>query len=582
MSDFDTLVDLLRWRALRQPLDRACTWLEDGETREVHLTYGQLDRKARAVAAHLRERTRPGDRILLAYPAGLDYVAAFFGCLYAGAVAVPVYPPRPNRSLGRLQAVIHDARPAAALTSGAVLAQVDACRADAPLLQQLPWLDTATLDENAAGAWSPPALGRDSLAFLQYTSGSTAVPKGVMVTHGNLQVNERMIQESFEHDAGTVAVGWLPLYHDMGLIGNLLQPLYLGTRVVLLSPFAFLQRPRRWLEAISRHRATTSGAPNFAYDLCARRTPPEVRDTLDLSCWRVAYVGAEPVRAATLELFAETFAPCGFRRSAFLGCYGLAEATLFVTGARPAQALAVEAEALEQDRVVLAANQDPHARTLVSCGRPGAGTQVVIVDPQTNLSLPPGRVGEVWVRGPQVAHGYWGNPAATRDVFHGRLAGQDEGPFLRTGDLGFLRDGELFVTGRLKDLIIVDGRNHYPQDFEWTVERSHPALRPHGGAAFAVERDNAERLVVVHELERHGLGVPREEILAAARKAVAAEHDVALFDLQLLRPGSLPKTSSGKVQRSLCRDLYLRGGLELAHPAPAVRCPAAAATSLAV
>jgi acyl-CoA synthetase (AMP-forming)/AMP-acid ligase II len=521
MRDFDTLVDLLRWRAQRRPQDRACTWLEDGETREVYLTYGQLDHKARAIATHLQERTRPGDRILLAYPAGLDYVAAFFGCLYAGAIAVPVYPPRPNRSLGRLQAVIQDARPAAALAGGAVLSQVDACRADAPFLGSLPWLDTAALDEGAAGAWTPPAIGRDSLAFLQYTSGSTAAPKGVMVSHGNLLVNERMIQESFGHDPTMIAVSWLPLYHDMGLIGNLLQPIYLGTPVVLMSPFAFLQKPRRWLEAISRHRATTSGAPNFAYDLCVRRTPPEVRETLDLSCWRVAYVGAEPIRGATLEQFAETFAPCGFRRSAFLGCYGLAEATLFVTGAWPPRNLTVEPEALEKDRVVRAAPRAAHARTLVSSGRPPADSEVVIVDPQTNESLPPGRVGEVWVRGPQVAQGYWANPAGTGAVFGGRLAGEG-GPFLRTGDLGFLHDGELFITGRLKDLIIVDGRNHYPQDVEWTVERSHPALRPGCGAAFAVERDNAERLVVVHELERHGFGVPREDILAAVRKAVAA------------------------------------------------------------
>jgi acyl-CoA synthetase (AMP-forming)/AMP-acid ligase II len=580
VADFNTLVDLLRWRAHEHPVRLAMTWLEDGEQQEQHASYAQLDTRARAIAVALKEHVRPGDRVLLVYPAGLDTIAAFFGCLYAGAVAIPVYPPRPNRSLKRLGAIVEDAGAAAALTTAGVLAQMEARRADTPGLQTLPWLVTDTLGDDAVGDWRRPDLGPDSLAFLQYTSGSTGAPKGVMVPHGSLLANERMICESFGHEPQLLGLGWLPLYHDMGLIGNVLQPLFLGGRLVQMSPVAFLQKPRRWLEAISRYRATTSGAPNFAYDLCARRIPSEVRDTLDLSCWRVAYVGAEPIRAATLEHFAETFAPCGFRPSAFLGCYGLAEATLFVTGSKSPRRLKVDSAALEEARAVPAPAESEESQVLVSSGRPASDTHIVIVDPETGAPLPPGGIGEIWVRGPQVAQGYWGNPCATEETFHARLSSPDGGDgsgetFLRTGDLGVFHEGELFVTGRLKDLIIVDGRNYYPQDIEWTVERSHPALRPGGAAAFALERGEGEGVVVVQEVERSALRGDAEEIRRAIRAAVALEHDLPLLDMQMLRPGAVPRTSSGKLQRSLCRTLYLSGQLDLAFPPRPVLCAAA-------
>jgi acyl-CoA synthetase (AMP-forming)/AMP-acid ligase II len=566
VQPFDTLVDLLRWRAQERGPVPAYRWLEGGQERESHLTYAQLDLQACVIAAHLQECTRPGDRVLLVYPAGLEYIAGFFGCLYAGAVAVPVYPPRRNRSLERLKGVVQDAAATAALTTADVLDQVEARRAEAPFLGALRWLASDTLPAGSAGSWRRPALSGASLAFLQYTSGSTGVPRGVMLGHDNLLANERMIQERFRLDETLVAVGWLPLYHDMGLIGNVLQTLYVGGQLVQMAPSTFLQHPSRWLEAISRYRATISGAPNFAYDLCSERTPPQVRDALDLSSWRVAFVGAEPIRAATLERFALRFAACGFRRSAFLCCYGLAEATLFLTGSHAARILPVEPAALAQARVVPVRDGTGDSHTLVASGRPALDTEIVIVEPGTNELLPPGRVGEIWARGPQVGRGYWGNPGATQAVFGARLGGA--GPFLRTGDLGFLHDGELFVTGRQKDLVIVDGRNHYPQDIEWTVERSHPALRSQGAVAFSVEQGGAEHLVVVQELERNRLAFPRAEILAAIRRAVADEHDLALFDVQLLRPGAVPKTSSGKNQRSLCRQLYLRGGLGLAPQVP--------------
>jgi amino acid adenylation domain-containing protein len=546
-----TLGGLLRARAAERPHQVAFTFLADGEVEAERLTYAGLEARARAVAAALRESVPPGERALLLFPPGLDFIAAFFGCLYAGVVAVPAYPPRPNdRSQSRLRAIAWDAEPRAILTASTILAGAEGSRGFlslAPELAGLRWIPTDTLSD-AGLPTDLPEPDPEAVAFLQYTSGSTAAPKGVMVTHANLLHNERMIGAAFEQDEDSVVVGWLPLYHDMGLIGNVLQPLHAGARCVLMSPVAFLQKPLRWLAAISRYRGTTSGGPNFAYDLCVRRIGPEDRAGLDLSSWRVAFNGAEPVRAGTLERFAEAFAPCGFRPKAFYPCYGLAEATLFVTGGVPGRRPRLQ--------------EDPSGRHLVSCGRTRLGQRVVIVNPETGMEQPPGVEGEVWVSGPSVARGYWRRDEETARDFNAFLLGPGggEGPFLRTGDLGFLHGGELFVTGRLKDLIILRGRNHYPQDVELAAERSHPDLRPGNGAAFSVEIEGEERLVVVHEVERRrreGL----EEVAEAVRRAVAEEHEVQVHEVVLIRAGSLPKTSSGKVQRRLCRELYLRGEL---------------------
>ncbi|HEY0782568.1 MAG TPA: AMP-binding protein, partial [Thermoanaerobaculia bacterium] len=495
-----------------------------------------------------------------------------FGCLYAGVVAVPAYPPRANdRRQERLAAIARDAEPRAILTTGAIVASLAGREGLAARLPELAAARFVATDE------LPASLGADrdapepeprSIAFLQYTSGSTATPKGVQVTHANLLANERMIGAAFGMSAESVVVGWLPLYHDMGLIGNVLQPLFCGGRCVLMSPVAFLQRPRRWLEAIARHRATTSGGPNFAYELCVRKVPPEDRRGLDLSSWTVAFNGAEPVRAATLARFAEAFAPCGFRREALYPCYGLAEATLFVTGGvrgREPRVLAVAGEALERNAVEAVALEAAGARELVSSGAPRLGQRVAIVDPDSREMVGDGRVGEVWVAGSSVAAGYWRQPEATERDFAARLL-DGSGPFLRTGDLGFGWDGELFVTGRLKDLIIVRGRNCYPQDLERTAEEAHPRLRPGCGAAFAVESadgDPSERLVVVQEVERQVKAGSAEaaEIARAVRQAVAQEHEVPVHEVVLTRIGAVPKTSSGKVQRRATRQLYLDGEL---------------------
>ncbi len=565
MEKVPNLSELLALRATLSPERPAYLFLADGEREAARLSWGELDRGARAVAAALLCRCAPGDRALLLYPPGLDFVVAFFGCLYAGVVAVPCYPPRPRRDGARLAAIARDASPRLALAPAALAAAADSLAGEAPELRSLAWLATDALllaPTDGAMPELPAAGAPDTPAFLQYTSGSTALPKGVMVSHANLLHNERMIQEAFGQDEESVVVGWLPLYHDMGLIGNVLQPLQSGGRCVLMSPAAFLQRPRRWLEAIDRYRGTTSGGPNFAYDLCVDKIGPRERAGLDLSSWRVAFNGAEPVRAETLDRFAEAFAPAGFSARAFFPCYGLAEGTLLVTGGRPgegARSLRVDAEALSRQEATAA--EGAATRRLVSSGRPGPGQRVLVVDPEARTELPPGRVGEIWVSGASVAAGYWGRPEATESELRAVLAGGG-GPFLRTGDLGFLSGGELYVTGRRKDLVILRGRNHYPQDLELAAEGAQTALRPGGGAAFSVEIDGEERLVLVFEANRRVAAASAvDEVAAAVRRVLAEEHEVQLHELVLIRQGSLPKTSSGKVQRQACRALYLDGEL---------------------
>ena len=376
----------------------------------------------------------------------------------------------------------------AALTTGSILSKITAQLSQDPLLGSLRWLASDAVAEGGAGdwegAWTEPQVTPESLAFLQYTSGSTSSPKGVMVSHGNILHNEGLIQRAFRQTARSTIVGWLPVYHDMGLIGNVIQPLYVGAACVLMSPVAFLQSPLRWLQAITRYRATTSGGPNFAFDLCARKVRQAQRDTLDLSSWQVAYNGAEPIRLETLERFSAAFEPCGFRREAFLPCYGLAEATLLVSGSLRTASPRVEhvqAVGLESHRVVEAAAGDGKAVPLVGCGEVTDGQELVIVHPDSSRRCAPDQVGEIWVAGPSIARGYWNRPEETERNFHARLAETGGGTFLRTGDLGFLKDGELFITGRLKDLVIIRGLNHYPQDIEQTVEKAHATLRP--GAA---------------------------------------------------------------------------------------------------
>ncbi|WP_386071007.1 amino acid adenylation domain-containing protein [Tahibacter sp. UC22_41] len=556
--DAATFTALLAARAQLTPDAIAYVFLRDGEQEGERLSYAALDRAARRVADVIRRQARFGDRALLLFPFGADYLAAFFGCLYAGVIAMPAYPPspaRPERAFARLDAMMRDAGAALVLGTADV---VDAVRAAGAA-----WGDARFI---AADAWSegdasfePVGIEPGTLAFLQYTSGSTGTPKGVMLTHANLLHNSAQIRDAFGNDATTRVVSWLPLYHDMGLIGGVLQPLFLGTPCVLMSPVDFLQRPLRWLEAIAHYRATTSGGPNFAYALCTRRSTPAQRAALDLSSWRTAFNGAEPVRAATLAAFAEAYADAGFDARAFHPCYGLAEATLLVCAApsqTPLRSVRLDADALAAHRAVETSEES--ATTAISCGNTWGGQDVAIVD-RSRHALGDGAVGEIWVRGAGVARGYWGREAATQETFGARLD-DGSGPFLRTGDLGFVREGHLYVTGRLKDLVVLRGRNLYPQDIEATAEAASEAVHAGACAAVAIDEDGSEALAIVAEIDRHHRDRSPETIAAAIRAAVADAHDAQVARVTLLRPGTLPKTSSGKLMRSACRALALDGG----------------------
>jgi 8-amino-7-oxononanoate synthase/acyl carrier protein len=557
-----TLVELLQHRALHQADDLGFRYLTDGEKTALEWTYADVDRKARAIAAALQSMRMEGERALLLYPSGLDFVAAFFGCLYAGVIAVPAYPPRRNRNMARIEAIANDSEARIALTTFEVLERVQTMIADTPALQQIRWRATDQWDVDLADQWRRPDVHGDTLAFLQYTSGSTGMPKGVMLTHSNLMHNSAMITYAFEHTRAGSGVFWLPLYHDMGLIGGILQPLYMGRPNTLLSPTHFLQKPVRWLQVLSQTGATISGGPNFAFDLCAEKVTAEQKRALDLSRWTLAFNGAEPVRAETIDRFTRAFAECGFRREAFYPCYGLAEATLIVAGGfkqSPPVVKHFQASELENHRAVPAEPSSPDAHALVGSGGNLLDQNIVIVDPETNEPRGQNRVGEIWVSGPSVAQGYWRRDEESQATFQARLK-DGRGPFLRTGDLGFLSDGELFVTGRLKDLIIIRGVNYYPQDIEASVDEAHPHVQRGAGAAFAVGDAGAERLVIVQEVMRRR-DLNFADIVSAIRRRIASDYELSVSAVVLIKTGSIPKTSSGKIQRHACRAGYLAGTL---------------------
>ncbi|MBK8231196.1 MAG: non-ribosomal peptide synthase/polyketide synthase [Candidatus Eisenbacteria bacterium] len=565
------IIEILRLRARSHPHAPAFTFLQNAPLEPETISYRELDRRARCIADQLTTRGLARTPVLLLHPAGLPFVEAFFGALYARVIAVPAYPPRANRTLGRIDGIAADSGARVALTTEAQLARAVEAAATAPHLADLEWIASDALtrsrsdaapDDGEAELNTPTtatAPDPDRTAYLQYTSGSTANPKGVMVSHRNILANAETIRVGFRHDAGSRSLSWLPHFHDMGLIDGILLPIYAGFPAFLMDPLSFLQNPARWLEVIGEQAITHSGGPNFAYDLCARRITGDLA-RFDLSSWSVAYNGAEPVRAETLDRFAERFAAAGFRRRAFYPAYGLAEATLKVTGgdrgAGPS-VLALDRTALARGEVAIGAED----LLLVGAGRAVAPTEVRIVDPERAAPLGENQVGEIWVGGPSVAGGYWNRPEESRSTFAAILVGEEAGigGYLRTGDLGFVRGGELFVTGRRKDLIIVRGRNLYPQDIEQTAEACGGAIRPAASAAFSVERDE-ERLVVVLELERHG-SKDHELLFRAVREAILETHEVDPLAIVLVRPASVPKTSSGKVQRAACRQAFLEGTL---------------------
>ncbi|AFY36691.1 Long-chain-fatty-acid--CoA ligase, 6-deoxyerythronolide-B synthase [[Leptolyngbya] sp. PCC 7376] len=562
-GQFTSFVDLLQYRAESQPDKTIFTFLADGEAETDSLTYGDLHTRARAIAAYLQTHHARGERALLLYPPGLEFISAFLGCLYAGVIAVPAYPPRPNRSFGRLYSIIQDAQAQFALTTAELRGKI-ANRFEELENSAFQCLSTDNLSLDLAAAWKNPNVGLDDLAFLQYTSGSTGNPKGVMVAHSNLLHNSHIIQTGFKNSQDVRAVSWLPPYHDMGLIGGILQPIYVGIFQVLMPPVSFLQRPFRWLKAISKYKATTSGAPNFAYDLCVSQITQEQKSTLELESWQLAFSGAEPIRSATLDNFSQHFAEVGFDKKAFYPCYGMAETTLMVSGTEP-QALpreiTVSKQAIEENQVREAIADEPTV-TLVGSGQIIGDLAVRIVNPETLARCTDSIIGEVWVNGESVAKGYWQKNELTERTFQAQVDG--ETGFLRTGDLGFQRDGELYITGRLKDLLIIRGRNHYPQDIELTVEKAHPAIRQGAGAAISVEVDGDEQLVIVQEVERkfvRHLNV--EEVSQAIRGAIATEHQLQPYAICFIKTGSIPKTSSGKIRRHACKLGFLDESLSV-------------------
>jgi acyl-CoA synthetase (AMP-forming)/AMP-acid ligase II len=553
-----SVADAVFGHASSKPESLAVRWLEEGEGDGVCYSYRDLDLRCRQVGAALREQVQVGARVLIMSPPGFDYVASFLGCLYAGVIAVPAYPPSPfllQRDLERLQGVVQSASATVALTTSEwrPLAESADFSVDGT---PVTWMCADEMAEGAA-LERPEPVTRGELAFLQYTSGSTSEPKGVMVTHGNIEAQIDAINEIYQLPTEYPVVSWLPPYHDMGLIGTILATMRGGQPATLMPPLAFLRRPMRWLKCISRFRAVATAAPNFGFDLAVRRHTPDDLVDLDLSCLSIAINGAEPIRQAVLDRFVETFAPYGFEARAIWPSYGLAEATLAVSAGRwreSSPSTTVDPAALADDRVLLTDN----GTSLVSCGRPPAQFDVAVVDRTSGEPLPEAAVGELVLHGPSVTEGYWGNTEETGRVFRR----DDDGEMtFRTGDLGFLLDGHIYVTGRLKDLIIVRGRNHYPHDIELTVEAAHPQLRPGCAAAFTIAGDDTEHLAVVQELRSTEVD-GAEEIAGAIREAVTAAHQIAVDVVALIPPRTIPKTSSGKIRRAATKERLGDGSLE--------------------
>lgn len=563
MDNLRSLVALLARRAAEQADDRAYVFVSDRGTEEAALTFRQLRETATALAARLIASAQPGDRAILVFPPGIEFMVAFFGCLMADIIAVPMMMPRRNSARDSSAAILANCTPALALTTSTFALRGDLQARFAQ--ENIRWIEV-DLTEAAGATVDLQEPAPDDIAFLQYTSGSTSEPKGVMVSHANLLTNLEMIRIALGNTRQSTYVNWVPLYHDMGLILNALQSLYVGATCVLMAPNAFMQRPLGWLRAISHYRAEVACGPNFGFDLCVSRYRADQMDGVDLSSLRIALNGAEPVRADTIARFIETFAPHGFDPRAIYPAYGMAEATLLISGGtrggghvmRSVSRTALQAHAAE-------APADPgDAQLVVGCGCALTGEQIAIVNPESRQRLAADRVGEIWVSGANVARAYWRNDAATREELNAKIAGED-GRWLRTGDLGFLdHTGELFVSGRIKDLIIIRGINHYPQDIERTVQSQDSALRENCGAAFSVPDEHGEEdLVIVQEVERTARhSIDTGEIKGQIREAVADSHELSARHIALIRPGALPKTTSGKIQRKLARRLWLDGGFE--------------------
>jgi len=560
-----TYLEVIENRAAATPDHVVYRFLEDGITESDSLTYRQLTAKAKSVGACLQQKGKKGDRLLMLFPPGLPYLASLFGCFYSGFIAVPAYPPRKNRGINRLLSIIEDAEAHLCLVTRQIHSDIERNFKEDPFFTQMNWVIYEDIQPENEQNFQPTDIEPGDVALLQYTSGSTGQPKGVMITQLNLLYNSEYIRQSFGLNKNSIGLNWLPVFHDMGLIGGVLQAAYLGAINIGMPPIAFLKNPTNWLQAIQKYKATTGGGPNFSYDYCVQKTNTEEAAQLDLSSMTVFYSGAEPIRKTTFDSFASHFEAAQVNPRQLYSCYGMAETTLIVTGQTPGEApkfLNLDTEALSKNKVVI----ESHAKnttTIAGCGHVWMETAIEIVHPEEFSPVSAGEIGEIWVSGPTVAKGYWNKPEETQRTFHA-FTTDGSGPYLRTGDLGFFHEEELYVTGRLKDLIIIRGANYYPSDIEFTVQKSHEALNENSGAAFPVIVNNQETLVIVQELKRTAMRMTSyDDVISAIRKAVSEEYEIESHAIVLIKTGSIPMTSSGKIQRRQTRYHFLNNELDV-------------------
>lgn len=567
--EFKTLMDALLFHAEHRPDKIAFSYLEDGEDIEIPITFGELDRRVRAFAAHLQSISKAGARALLLYPTGLEFIIAYMGCLYAEVIAIPTTVPHLKRSSPRLLSMMKDAGAHIACTTQGIYEKVQFLAEEHEEFKNIQWVLSENVPENISEEWVKPESHPERIAFLQYTSGSTSVPKGVMISNFNLLRTIQDMQVGIKVDEKTTLVSWLPVFHDLGLIFGLLLPILSGAQSCILSPVSFSEKPFRWLRIVNKYKATHTVAPNFAYDLCTRKITEEEKSTLDLHHVTVAVTGAEPIRLETMQSFSAAFEVCGFNYNAFLPGYGLAEATIKVSGkeiGKPVVHCFLDANELEKNKAIVVAENDPNAYPIIGCGWSSINADIRIVNPATSSQCQSDEIGEIWVQSDSVAQGYWNNPEASKTTFQARIASTNEGPFLRTGDMGFILERELFITGRIKDMIIIQGRNYYPQDIELTMEKYHKALRPNCGAVFALDDGEVERLIAVQEVRREFRKSENlKEVADAIRMGIAKNHGLRAHAVVLIMPSTIHKTTSGKIQRSAVRESFLNKSLEVLY-----------------
>jgi acyl-CoA synthetase (AMP-forming)/AMP-acid ligase II len=568
-KQFSTLIDAIEYNSAHDPHSAKynhITFADGDKMNGTQIANQALDRQIKNVASALQKYGFEGERALLAYPPGLSYIIAFWACLFSDIIAVPAYPPFNEKLTDRLSSIAKDCEAKLVLTSEEIHTFIRPMIEKNEQLASLKWICTNRFEENKVSDYKPPDINGDTLAFLQYTSGSTALPKGVKLTHNNILHNLEATRSICGYTSKDQIVMWLPQFHDMGLVGGMLQSVYSNFPLSFMSPLDFLQRPYRWLRALSECKATISGAPNFAYDYCVKRISDQEKAELDLSCWKLAGSGGEPVRADTLKRFSEAFSSCGFRPEAFYPGYGLAESTFFICCVPPGKiprVIHLDAHALEKNKIKKVSADTTNCRPVVSNGIYVSSCRNIIVDPETLCTCEQDEVGEIWTSSDSVGLGYWNRAEASENVFKAYTKDTRQGPFLRTGDLGFIDNGELFITGRLKDLIIIRGANHYPQDIEKTVEESHGALRKGCVAAFSIEVEGDEKLIVVQEIKKQiHTQIDPDEILSDIHRAISKNHEVTAHDIILIEPETIGKTSSGKIQRQQTKSQYIYGSLK--------------------